>query len=47
MRDLVFRELVKFEKLHLDYNPANMGTKVLPPIKFRSRFTLLNLSKGL
>lgn len=43
IRDVVSQELVKLEKVLSQYNPADMGTKVLPLVKFRSCLDLLNI----
>lgn len=47
IRDMISQELVKLEKILSEYNPADMGTKVLPLAKFRSCLDLLNIGTNL
>jgi len=46
IRDIVSQDIVKLEKVLSEYNPSDMGTKVLTLAKFRSCLTLLNVGKG-
>lgn len=43
--DIVSHGLIKFEKVHSAYNPTDIGTKVLPLVKFRNCLILLNIGK--
>ena len=46
IRDIISQEVVRLEKIHTQYNPLDMGTKVLPLVKFRSCKELLNIGTG-
>lgn len=45
IRYIISQNLIKLEKVHLDYNPIDMGTKVLLLVKFKSWLILLNIDK--
>lgn len=46
LRNVVSQDMIKLEKVHLDYNTANMGTKVITLVKLRNCLTLLNIDTG-
>ena len=45
IRDIVSQDAIKLEKVLSDFNPFNMGTKVLLVKKFRSCLDLLSIVK--
>jgi len=45
VHDIVPQNAIRLEKVLSNYNPFDMGTKVLPLTKFRSCLALLNIGK--
>lgn len=45
IRDIVSQNTINLEKIMTNYNPSDMGTKVLTLAKFRSCLSLLNIGK--
>ena len=43
IRDLVSQELLKIDKIPTEFNPADMGTKVVPVSKFHTCRDLLKI----
>lgn len=46
IRDIIEREIVLLEKIHTNFNPADMGTKCLPMENMISCQRILNFDLG-
>jgi transposase InsO family protein len=46
IRDIVHKESILLEKIPTQFNPADMGTKVLPLSKFKSCLQILRIDSG-
>lgn len=46
IRDIILKNSVVLEKIPTEFNPADMGTKVLPLNKFKSCLKMLKIDAG-
>ena len=46
IRDMISQQMFKLEKIPTEFNPSDMGTKILPMSKFNMCKSLLNVNVG-